>query len=56
MMRAYHAVYPEYGFDGHKGYGAARHLEALHAHGPCPIHRRSFAPVAACLGRPSADR
>ena len=53
MMRAYHAVYPEYGFDGHKGYGAAKHLEALRAHGPCPIHRRSFAPVAACLSRPS---
>ncbi len=55
MMRAYHAVYPEYGFDGHKGYGAAKHLEALRAHGPCPIHRRSFAPVAACLGRLSPN-
>ena len=53
MMRAYDAVYPEYGFAGHKGYGAAKHLAALRAHGPCPIHRRSFAPVAACLGRPS---
>jgi ribonuclease HII len=55
MMRAYHDVYPEYGFAGHKGYGAAKHLEALRVHGPCPIHRRSFAPVAACFGRPSAD-
>lgn len=54
MMRAYHIVYPEYGFDGHKGYGAAKHLDALRAHGPCPIHRRSFAPVAASL-RPSAE-
>lgn len=51
MMHAYHAVYPEYGFDGHKGYGSAKHLEALQTHGPCPIHRRSFAPVAACLQR-----
>lgn len=55
MMRAYDLVYPEYGFAGHKGYGAAKHLEALRAHGPCPIHRRSFAPVAACFGRPSPD-
>jgi len=55
MMRAYHDVYPEYGFAGHKGYGAAKHLEALRVHGPCPIHRRSFAPVAACFGRLSAD-
>ena len=53
MMRAYDAVYPEYGFAGHKGYGASKHLAALRAHGPCPIHRRSFAPVAACFGRPS---
>lgn len=44
MMVAYDAVYPEYGFAGHKGYGAASHLAALRAHGPCPIHRLSFAP------------
>lgn len=56
MMRAYHAVYPEYGFAGHKGYSAAKHLEALRAHGPCPIHRRSFAPVAACFARSAPDR
>ena len=51
MMCAYDAVYPEYGFAGHKGYGAAKHLEALRVHGPCPIHRRSFSPVAACFER-----
>ena len=49
LMCAYDTVYPEYGFAGHKGYGAAKHLAALREHGPCPIHRRSFAPVAACL-------
>jgi len=38
--------YPEYGFAQHKGYGTASHLAALVAHGPCPAHRRSFAPVA----------
>ena len=51
LMRAYDLVYPEYGFAGHKGYGSARHLAALAQHGPCPIHRRSFAPVATCLRR-----
>lgn len=38
--------YPHYGFDRHKGYGTRQHLEALRKHGPCPLHRRSFAPVA----------
>jgi ribonuclease HII len=37
--------YPAYGFASHKGYGTARHLAALAAHGPCPAHRRSFAPL-----------
>ena len=49
LMRAYDAVYPGYGFAGHKGYGSAKHLAALAQHGPCPLHRRSFAPVAACM-------
>ncbi len=40
------ALYPGYGFARHKGYGTAEHLAALVAHGPCPEHRRSFAPVA----------
>lgn len=40
-----HLQYPQYGFDQHKGYGTARHLEALHQFGPCPQHRMSFAPV-----------
>jgi ribonuclease HII len=38
--------YPHYGFDGHKGYGTPAHLAALRQHGPCPVHRRSFEPVA----------
>ncbi|WP_376791946.1 ribonuclease HII [Thermoflexus sp.] len=38
-------LYPGYGFAGHKGYGTPAHRQALRAHGPCPIHRRSFAPV-----------
>lgn len=40
------AQYPQYGFAQHKGYGTPQHLEALQLHGPCPIHRRSFAPIA----------
>ncbi len=39
--------YPGYGFARHKGYGSAEHLRALQDLGPCPEHRRSFAPVAA---------
>lgn len=38
--------YPAYGFERHMGYGTAFHMAALESHGPCPIHRRSFAPVA----------
>ena len=40
-----HAQWPAYGFDGHKGYPTPLHLRALREHGPCPEHRRSFAPV-----------
>lgn len=42
MMRQYDAVYPEYGFASHKGYGTAAHIAAIREYGPCPIHRRSF--------------
>ena len=37
--------FPEYGFASHKGYGTSGHLRSLRSHGPCPIHRRSFAPL-----------
>ena len=43
--------YPQYGFAKHKGYGTKLHLEALRSHGPCPLHRRSFAPVAEAASR-----
>jgi ribonuclease HII len=39
------AVYPQYGFARHKGYGSQFHIRALLEHGPCPEHRRSFRPV-----------
>ena len=41
--------YPEYGFEKHKGYGTKIHMAALREYGPCPIHRRTFAPVAQLL-------
>jgi ribonuclease HII len=44
-MQEEHLKWPEYGFDRHKGYGTPEHLEALAKHGPCPIHRHSFAPI-----------
>ena len=43
------ALFPQYGFAGHKGYGAPIHLAALLEHGACAIHRRTFAPVAQTL-------
>ena len=42
LMREYDALYPEYGFASHKGYGTAAHIEAIRKYGPCPIHRRTF--------------
>ena len=47
LMHTYHAHYPAYGFAAHKGYGTDAHMAALRTHGPSPIHRHSFAPVAA---------
>jgi ribonuclease HII len=44
MMVEYHARYPGYGFDEHKGYATPQHLASLAERGPCAIHRRSFAP------------
>jgi len=46
MVEVAEAAYPGYGFARHKGYGTAQHQAALYAWGPCPLHRRSFAPVA----------
>ncbi len=46
MMRDYAAQHPHYGWDRNAGYGTPQHLEALRVHGPTPLHRRSFAPVA----------
>jgi ribonuclease HII len=51
LMRALDAVYPAYGFARHMGYATRAHLAAIRAHGPSPVHRRSFAPVRAADGQ-----
>ncbi len=49
MMDGWHEHFPQYGFHRHRGYPTHAHLTQLRLHGPSPIHRRSFAPVAAAL-------
>ena len=49
IMVGMDARHPGYDFARHKGYGTPQHLDRLRAHGPCPIHRRSFLPVAQML-------
>jgi ribonuclease HII len=44
MMQEFDKLYPGYGFAGHKGYATPEHYTAIRQLGPCPIHRRSFAP------------
>jgi ribonuclease HII len=46
LMDEFDRLYPDYGFARHKGYATREHLEALDRLGPCPIHRRSFAPLS----------
>ncbi|HEX5738462.1 MAG TPA: ribonuclease HII [Hydrogenophaga sp.] len=50
-----HLAHPDYGFDRHKGYGTAEHMRALLTHGPLPVHRRSFAPVARAMAQAQLD-
>ncbi len=45
LMVTFAKTYPQYGFEQHKGYPTPHHLQQLQLHGPCVIHRRSFAPV-----------
>jgi ribonuclease HII len=56
LMSAMDVTWPTYGFARHKGYGSPEHLAALEENGPCPLHRRSFGPVAArCQASPSEN-
>lgn len=42
IMKEWDEVYPQYGFAGHKGYGTAKHIQAIKEYGPCPLHRKTF--------------
>lgn len=44
-IKELHQLYPQYGFDKHKGYLTKDHMQALEEHGPCPIHRKTYGPV-----------
>lgn len=48
-MQECHLQYPQYGFDSHKGYLSATHRAALKEHGPCPLHRKTYAPIRELL-------
>jgi ribonuclease HII len=51
LMVEAHRRFPQYGFQGHKGYGTAEHLRSLRRYGPCSLHRRSFLPIRKVLER-----
>lgn len=51
LMQQLHERFPGYGFDRHKGYPTAAHLDCLERLGPCPVHRRGFAPVRRLIER-----
>lgn len=51
LMKEYAKIYPEYGFEKHKGYVTRMHKEAIEKYGICPIHRKSFAPVQKILNK-----
>jgi len=51
LMMSYHKKYPQYGFAQHMGYGTEVHLKMIKKHGPCQIHRMSFAPLSIDLSK-----
>ena len=55
-MRRLHRTYPAYGFAAHKGYPTRAHVRALHAHGACDAHRKSYRPVREAIGRVGAQQ
>ncbi len=55
LMCEYDGEYPQYGFARHKGYGSEEHMLALGQHGPCPLHRCTFGPVAKLLGKQRSE-
>ncbi len=55
LMRELDLLHPQYGLASHKGYATPKHRKALREHGPCPLHRKTFAPVAAANLNPGAN-
>ncbi|HEY5381425.1 MAG TPA: ribonuclease HII [Acidobacteriaceae bacterium] len=55
LCREFDTQFPQYGLASHKGYGTPEHRRALKEHGPCPLHRRSFAPVYAANPEAALD-
>jgi len=55
LLRQFDAKFPQYGLAAHKGYATPQHRRALAEHGPCALHRRSFAPVVAAAAAPAAQ-
>ena len=54
LMCQYDAIYPEYAFADHKGYGTKKHLDAINKFGATPIHRKTFSPIKEILNPPAA--
>jgi ribonuclease HII len=52
LMKGFDSQWPVYGFAQHKGYGTAGHVSAIMKHGPCPIHRKTFAPIKDLVATP----
>ena len=55
LMRELDLLHPQYGLASHKGYATPEHRKALRDHGPCPLHRKTFAPVAAANLNPDPN-
>jgi ribonuclease HII len=55
LMRELDLIHPQYGLASHKGYATPEHRKALREHGPCPLHRKTFAPVAAANLNPDPN-
>ena len=51
IMDDYHKLYPQYGFDRHKGYGTKLHRNQIQEYGPCPVHRKTFKGVSEYINR-----
>ena len=51
VIKELHQMYPQYGFDKHKGYLTKAHMAALKEHGPCPIHRKTYGPIRELLNK-----